>query len=202
MTVYYGYSASGDLLEILKVGNKVRIVGVVSKYEAAGTYQVSGLTYDIMRPTHADNTQLIESGHSGAYELVSASDFANKQITIEKEDAEGNVVSKDYKLAELKLNSSIAMNNLTVEKTYTTTNEQSSSQGAMTLTCTVDGIEIQVRTIVLKDEEGNIITADTYKGKTINVKGMVEYYDADTNDEEPGEYQIKIFSAKDITIVG
>ena len=38
MTVYYGYSASGKMLEILTVGNRVRIVGTVSEY--LGNYHI------------------------------------------------------------------------------------------------------------------------------------------------------------------
>ena len=62
----------------------------------------------------------------------------------------------------------------------------------MTLNCIVDGIEVSVRTVVLLDSDGNLVTADTYEGKTIDVKGLVDYFD--------GKYQIKVFSAKDITI--
>jgi DNA/RNA endonuclease YhcR with UshA esterase domain len=45
---------------------------------------------------------------------------------------------------------------------------------------------------VLKDEGGNIITASAYQGKNINVKGIIDYFN--------GTYQIKVFSANDITI--
>jgi DNA/RNA endonuclease YhcR with UshA esterase domain len=85
------------------------------------------------------------------------------------------------------------MENLVVTDIYTTTSESSSSQGAMTLTCTRDGVTIDVRTTVLYDENNNLITADAYMGKTINVKGIVDYYS--------GSYQIKVLSANDITIV-
>ena len=42
------------------------------------------------------------------------------------------------------------------------------------------------------DGEGNVITEDKYLGKTIDVRGVVDYYD--------GEYQIKVFSPNQITI--
>ena len=77
---------------------------------------------------------------------------------------------------------------------YTTTNEESSSKGAMTLNCTVGGEHIAVRTVVFRDADGNLITADAYRGKTINVKGIVDYFS--------GSYQIKVFSPDDISIVG
>lgn len=191
MTVYYGFGASGNLLEILAVGNRVRIVGTVSIYEAAGTYQVSGLSYRTMKPNDPSNSQKISDGHSGAYTKLTAEEFANKKIFVSQETEEGTE-EKEYDLAELILNSSVSMDNLKVVSAYTTTNEDSSSKGAMTLTCEVDGIKVTLRTVVLYDESGNIITQDAYLGKTISVKGMVEYFS--------GDYQIKIFSASDITI--
>ena len=43
MSVYYGYETD-ELLNILKVGNRVRVVGTVTYYETGGTWQVSGLS--------------------------------------------------------------------------------------------------------------------------------------------------------------
>jgi DNA/RNA endonuclease YhcR with UshA esterase domain len=62
----------------------------------------------------------------------------------------------------------------------------------MTLTCEVDGVTISVRTIVLTDDNGNVITADAYRGKTIDVKGIVDCFD--------GEYQIKVMDDNYITV--
>ena len=50
-----------------------------------------------------------------------------------------------------------------------------------------------VRTAVLYDAAGKLIGADEYKGKTLDVRGIVDLYD--------GKYQIRVFSADDITIV-
>ena len=90
------------------------------------------------------------------------------------------------------MNTLVSMDNLKVKSVYTTDDEDSSSKGAMTLTCEVDGLTISIRTIVLEDENGNLITSETFEGKTIDVKGMVDYF--------KGSYQIKVFSMKDITI--
>jgi DNA/RNA endonuclease YhcR with UshA esterase domain len=84
------------------------------------------------------------------------------------------------------------MENLVVKDVYTTDNEESSSNGAMTLTCEVNGVTVSVRTVVLIDGNGNLVTADAYMGKTIDVRGIVDYFD--------GTYQIKVFSVNDITI--
>ena len=82
---------------------------------------------------------------------------------------------------------------LKVKSIYTTDNETSSSNGAMTLTCEApDGTKVPVRTVVLYDADNRIITADRYEGKTIDVRGIVDYYS--------GDYQIKVFSDSDITI--
>ena len=62
----------------------------------------------------------------------------------------------------------------------------------MTLTCEVDGITVSVRTVVLRDANGELITEDAYMGKTIDVKGIVDFYN--------GGYQIKVFSAGSITV--
>ena len=76
--------------------------------------------------------------------------------------------------------------------TYTTRNEESASKGAFTLTCEVDGKRVDVRTTVLLDENGQLVQADTYLGKTISVKGIVDYYN--------GSYQVKVFSKDNIIV--
>ena len=188
MTVYYGYNLNGEGLEILSVGNEVRIVGSVQYYEAGGTYQVADVDYRMMKPDDPGNIQKLSEGNDPAFPLVEPGKFANGKVTIKSEDAENT-----FDFAALALNSSISMNGLKVVDTYTTTNEESSSKGAMTLTCkAADGTTISVRTEVLVDENGNLVTADKYMGKTINVKGIVDYYN--------GGYQIRVFSAKNITI--
>lgn len=187
MSVYYGFGLSGDGLQILTVGNEVRIVGTVQYYETGGTWQVSGLTYRAMKPDDPGNIQKLSDGHAPAYVLTDADTFTNGKVSIESEEG-----SKEYRYAALALSTSIEMKDLKVVSVYTTDNEESSSNGAMTLTCEVDGKTISVRTVVLRDSDGNLITAEAYQGKVIDVKGIVDYYD--------GTYQIKVFSANDITI--
>ena len=41
-------------------------------------------------------------------------------------------------------------------------------------------------------KDGAKVTADYFEGKTIDVRGFVDYFD--------GEYQIEIYSVKDVTI--
>ena len=111
-------------------------------------------------------------------------------ITISKVDVMLEEEAKTFDYAGLVLNTSVSMKNLKVDSVYTT--PQGDSAGAMTLSCTAeDGTKIDLRTIVLY-ENGVKVTADYFDGKTIDVKGFVDYFD--------GEYQIEIYSVKDVTI--
>ncbi len=189
ITVYYGYGLNGDGLEILNVGNRVRIVGTCTYYETGGYYQVSGVEYRAMKPDDPNNIKLISSGHEPAYKLTDADTYKLGKVTVEIEDAE----PKTFDYTELALYTSIEMKNLTVKSCYTTTNEESSSKGAITVNCeSADGKQIQLRTIVLYDENNNLVTQDYFEGKTIDVKGIIEIFS--------GDYQIKIFSLEDVVV--
>lgn len=192
MYVYYGFNLSAGGLRILKEGNRVLIVGNVQYWEGGGTYQVTDLSYDPRDKENPHNLKLIEEGCEGAYTLTDADTFVNGTVSFEttNEDGEDVVVSRRY--AELAMNTSISMQSLVVTRVYTTTNPDSDSKGAMTLTCKVGNITVTVRTDVLRDADGNVVTADAYEGKTIDVKGIIDYYD--------GDYQVKILSAKDIIV--
>lgn len=187
ISVYYGFNLSGPGLAAISVGNEARIVGTVQYYEAGGTYQVAGLSYRQMKPNDPNNVQKLSEGHEPAFVPTTADTFVNS--TVEVEVAEE---IKSFPYAAAAMNTSISMTDLKVNSVYTTTNEDSSSYGAMTLNCEADGIPVVVRTVVLTDENGNLITEESYEGKTIDVKGIIDYFD--------GQYQIKVFSAKDITI--
>lgn len=195
--VYYGATASGPISEALCVGNRVRIVGVCTFYETGGTYQVSGLSYRTSRPNDPGNTQLIATNQEIVYTKVTADQFVNgqKEVEVITEDEDGNETSthKTMPYAEFIYNTAVEMDNLKVVRVYTTNNEGSSSNGAMTLTCEVDGLTITIRTIVLYDDQKQLVTADYFEGKTINVKGVVESFN--------GEYQIKLLTLNNVTIV-
>ncbi len=193
MSVYYGYE-TGALLNILKVGNLVRIVGTVTYYETGGTWQVSGLSYREFKPNDPSNTIMISEGHEASNRLTDAGVFVSGKIDCEAlvslDSEETEVKTFDY--ANLAMSTSVSMKNLKVMSAYTT-NNGGNSDGAMTLTCESDGgLVVTVRTIVLYDESGNMVTEAAYLGKTIDVKGIVDYFS--------GDYQIKVFSADDITV--
>lgn len=187
--VYYATAGlPGKALEILSTGNRVRIVGTVTNYH--GNWQVSGLTLSLMKPDHEDNLKLISQGHTPAYSLITADTFKNGTV-----QAVVNDELKTYSYVDLAIGSSIEMKDLKVVSIYTT--DSGDSKGAMTLTCkSADGIEISVRTVVLREANGNPVTAERFEGATIDVKGLVDLYTYN----EASEYQIKVFSVDDVTI--
>jgi len=187
MTIYYGTSGlNGEGLEILTIGNEIRVVGVVSYWETGGVYQVSSLEYNRRDKENPRNIKLLSKGHTAGYFEVDAKTFTSKiDVMLEEE-------IKTFDYAALTLNTSISMKNLKVNSVYTTA--QGDSKGAMTLSCTAeDGTKIELRTIVLY-KDGQLVTADYFNGKTIDVKGFVDCFD--------GDYQIEIYSVDDVTIHG
>ena len=188
MAVYYGFNLTGEGLEVLTIGNEVRIVGSVQYYEVGGTWQVSDLEYRLMKPDDPNNIQKLSEGNPPAYVRTAPSDFCVGKVEVLVED---QPVEFDY--AQLAMSSSVEMKNLKVVDAYTTKKEDSASKGAFTLYCEVDGYRIAVRTTVLYDEDGELVKQGRYVGKTINVKGIVDYYN--------GDYQIKVFNEEDIEIV-
>jgi len=185
MSVYYGYGMSGAGLDILAVGNEVRIVGTLQYYEAGGTWQVSGLTYRMMKPNDPGNIQKISDGHSAAYAPVDARTF-NGQVTVETADG-----SKAFPWAQLAVGTSVSMTGLTVTEAVTTLVEDSTSYGAITMTCTNGSETITIRTEPFY-ENGALIPQERYVGKTIAVKGVVDFYD--------GAYQIRVLTPDFLTI--
>ena len=187
ISVYYGYNLNGQGLEIINVGNEVRIVGSVQYYEAGGTWQVSDLNYRMMKPDDPDNIQKLSEGHAPAYVLTDPAALVDQTVDI--------LVNEEpmvFDYAQLAMNTSAQIRDLYVYDAYTTDKEGSASNGAMTLYCRAGEYNIAVRTIVLYDENGELVTQDRFLGKTIDVRGLIDYFN--------GDYQIKVFNINDITI--
>ena len=189
MTIYYGTSGLvGAGLEMLEIGNELRIVGIVSYWETGGVYQVADLKYNARKKDDPRNIKLISEGNAAGFFEVDAKTFTSKiDVMLEEE-------TKTFDYAGLVLNTSVSMKNLKVDSVYTT--DKGDSKGAMTLHCTAeDGTKIDLRTTVLyeKDENGKqvLVTADKFVGKTIDVKGFVDYFD--------GDYQIEIYTMNHVT---
>ena len=140
-----------------------------------------------MKPDDPGNIKKIGDGYEAAFVPVTPDKFVDGTVSVEFEDSQ-----KDFKFSELALDTTISMQDLQVVDIYTTSNEDSSSYGAMTLTCKSGDKTITVRTAVLYDENKNMITAEKYLNKNIDVKGIVAVFD--------GAYQINVLSAEDITI--
>ena len=188
MYAYYGFNFNG--MHLVKVGSEVRIAGNVSEF--SGSWQISGMSYSDFLPD-PDDVKLLSEGNEPAFTLTDPDTFANGKVNVEITDPETEeVTTKEYKYAEVALGTSVEMKNLYVQSVYTTQSDNVNSDGAMTLTCVADGVTIDVRTIVLTDDNGNIITADAYKGKTIDVKGIVDCFN--------GDYQIKVMDDNYITV--
>ena len=184
--VYYGHGLNGMGLDAITVGNETRIVGSVQYYEAGGTWQVSDLSYDMMNPKDPNNLLKLSTGHSPAYTTVDPETFCSR-ITVPNGESE---LTAPW--AQLSLGTSVEMKGLQVVHAYTTDNTDSSAYGAITLICQAEGGNIAIRTVPMRDAEGNLITQDNYLGKYIDVKGIVDFFD--------GDYQIKVFTPDNIII--
>lgn len=206
--VFYAYDTS--VLRILKTGNRVSVVGVVAYYEAGATYQISDIKYNRFKPDDPDNTQLISENNDVTFTEVSAKDIVEGKQTVswleETEDEDGNVttkvVEKEFDYGFVVWHTSVAVNNLEVIDTYTT--KTGTSKGAISLTCKAeDGTIITVRTTVLTDENGEDIKEERYAGKTINVKGIVDYYEYEDNrtGQTVRQYQVKVYHVNLIEIL-
>ena len=193
MQVYCGYT-SGEIDNVLKVGNEVRFVGNVQYWEGGGTWQVTDIHYSAFSPDDPENITLLGTGNAAANTLTTAEQFLDGKVTINvpKELGSAEMEEKTFSYAELVMNTSIRMENLYIKDAYVT-NNGGDNDGAMTLTCEVDGREITIRTVVLRKANKELYTPADFLNMTINVEGIVDYYN--------GEYQIKVFSAKNIEIV-
>ena len=188
MYAYYGFNFGG--MHLIKVGSEVRIAGNVSEFN--GSWQISGMTYSDFIPTD-DDVRKLSDNNEPAFVLTDPKTFATGKVDVEMTDPETEAVTtKSFDYAELAMGTSIQMKDLYVKDVYTTQSENDNSNGAMTLTCEANGVTVSVRTIVLTDDNGAIITADAYKGKTIDVKGIVDCFD--------GDYQIKVMDDNYITV--
>ena len=196
--VYYGFNLDYFGQEILTVGNRILVVGSVQYYETGGTYQISDIKYNAMRPDDEANIKLISKGHEGAYTEVGAKELLTEKVTLKITVVEGeneSIVEKTFDRGFLTMHGSASLKGLTIKSVYTTQNEDSSNFGALTITCEAeDGTEIVLRTVVLKDSEGKTITSDAFPvGSKIDARGVVDVFN--------GVYQLKIFSANDITFI-
>ena len=185
MTIYYGTSGLNSAgMKLLKIGNELRIVGVVSYWEGGGVYQVSSLEYKSREPDNPRYIKLLSEDNEASFRETDIETFLSM---VPVTDEEGT--TKEMAYSNLALNTSVLMKNLKVKSMYTT--KEGDSAGAISITCEVDGKTIVVRTTVLRDAAGNLITEADFEGKTMDVKGFVDYYN--------GDYQLQLFSMEHVT---
>ncbi len=202
MYIYYGASASTGVREILKIGNRILVVGKISEFN--GTYQISDVSAGGIRVGPIDLQRLDTEIHEASYTLTDIDTFRNGKVSVIVNEDEAPV---EFDYAYMALGSSIAFNSLTVVDAYTTSNPASSSKGAMSLYCEDEnGNKITIRTNVLYENDV-LVTQDRYLGKTINVKGVVDYYNPNSSDDDMGDngdnfyYQIKVTTVSDIEVL-
>ena len=169
MSFYLGFNS----YPIIKVGNLVRFVGTLQYYETGQSWQVSGLSYHRMDPDYEGSMKLLESEQEVVAHEISAAKLAE----------DGEALQATY----------VEMKQLTVKSVYTTSSTETTSNGAMTLTCQdANGTQVIVRTSVLKKSDNTLLTKEDVLNKTIDVKGIVTTYD--------GQVQIHVYTLNELII--
>ncbi len=182
LPVYYGYNLSGGGLEILRAGNEVRIVGTVQYYEAGDVWQVSGITYRMMKPDDPGNIRLLSSGHDIPWTETPAALLAEGTYLVDLEEE-----TEEYDYAFLTQATTVAVSPLTVQSGY------ASDSGAVTLWCLSEGTTVQLRLDGALNESGVPFTLEELRGKTVSVRGIVSRFN--------GEYQISVLTPDGVTIL-
>ena len=198
MSIFDGYS-TGTIVGLFKIGNRVSVYGNVTEH--LGSYQMSGISYDIFHPNAVENTQLVGTGYEVVYKESEAKDIVSGSVDVkfeyEDEEIEDETVTLNY--GEAAMSTAVSLSNLYVRST-STTNNGGNSDGAISLRCTdSDGNEITIRTEVFK-ENGVLVTADRFANKTIDVKGVIEKFTPDSTNPDKYYYQVKCFRLDYITI--
>ena len=103
ITAYYGFNMSGGGLEVLHVGNEARIVGTMQYYESGQSWQISGMTYRMMKPDDPGNIRIISQGHSPSWKEINPKQFCNETII----ETESGPETRDF--AELTMDTSVSM---------------------------------------------------------------------------------------------
>ena len=202
--MYFGmqiFAGNGcPIMDRFVVGNRVSIVGTLQYWENGGTYQVSNLQYDILFDDDPEGCMVLEKGLESSYRETDVNRLMNGKIEIdsyvEKEvngEVEEVLETVEFDYGALALHSTVKVSNLTVVSVYTT-NSDTDSNGALTITCKdANGRTIEIRTDgkLVNEDKSVVVAADFPGGTVISVRGIVDYYDG---------YQIKVFSINDITV--
>lgn len=203
IAVYYGFK-TGQLLDILKTGNMVDVIGTVGEFN--GTYQISDVDYNEARPNLPDNTQLLSSGNTVTPTEVSIDDLApnaTRKVTAEfatvDEDGEETLESMTIDYGTAIMDTLVTVKDLEITDLYSTKKDASDGSrvptGQISVTVKVKGetgSSLVLRTEAMYKEDGKTLYAESdFKNGTANkslasAKGIVDYYN--------GTYQISIWS--------
>ena len=175
--VYLGYNN----YEIIKVGNLVRLVGTLSYYETGQSWQLTGLSYHRMNPDYEGSMKLLDKGIEVTPQMITSADLSIVA------DENGRIPGEDIQAVYVKIN------DLFVYDVYTTKSTITTSNGAMTLYCRdSNGVEVIIRTSVLKDENKEMVVEEDVLNKTISPSGIVTKYD--------GKVQIHVYTLNELSI--
>ena len=159
ISAYYGFNMSGAGLDILTVGNEVRIVGTMQYYEAGHAWQIAGMTYRMMKPKDPGNIQKLSEGNKPSWKEITAADL-QAAITLETEDGTQNQYAFPY-LAQC---TSVALKGLKV------TEAELSENGDLVFLLGVDDTEHSVSLII----PGSLSAANELLHKTIDIRGILQ----------------------------
>ncbi|MDE7213154.1 MAG: thermonuclease family protein [Anaeroplasmataceae bacterium] len=162
--LYKGYNLN---TKKLVKGNRVKITGNVQEYN--GIVQIAGMQ-DIAVVSE-DNIKVIQRNYDVITTTITPDELKNATSIMER--------------------LLVKLENVKVTDMYTT--KQGDSTGAITITGTVNGKTVTIRTSVLRKENFEIITESYFEGKTITVVGLIETYE--------NTKQVKVVSIDDVTIV-
>lgn len=191
MPIYYGYNPSGELMKILNIGNRIRLVGKLQPYETAGTWQLSGLEASaIADPSDTNYSTLLSENNEVVYQPLTGAEFASK-VDIIVDDEKHTV---DF--AALAMGTCVKLENLKV--IGTPYHNPDADRLEMTITCQApDGTTIVIRTgqLKMKNDKGinETVKPEFFVGKTISIIGNIDQFD--------GTYQIKVDVFRKITVV-
>jgi len=173
LPAYYGFNMSGGGLEVLRVGNEARIIGTMQYYEAGQAWQVSGMTYRMMKPDDPGNIRIISQGHEPTWTQIDSDAFVSEKVI---ETDEGSVA---WDLAYLMLDTSVSFSG------YATVVD-SDVDGLKCLEMSDCGEEaLKVYAPALPDQE--------IGDHVIQVHGFVHQYD--------GNYCIRVYNKDNITFL-
>jgi endonuclease YncB( thermonuclease family) len=159
ISAYYGFNMSGAGLDILTVGNEVRIVGTMQYYEAGHAWQIAGMTYRMMKPKDPGNIQKLSEGNKPSWKEITAAELQSA-VTLETEDGGQNQYAFPY-LAQC---TSVSLTNLKV------TEAELSENGDLLFLLCEDDTEHSVSLII----PGNLSAANELLHKTIDIRGILQ----------------------------